>query len=339
MDKDLLISIVMPVKNAGKYLGDCLDSILSQDYTYWELIAVENNSDDNSWEILESYSKREPRIKAYSHKKNGIIPALKNAYAYTEGDLITRMDADDLMAIDKLSAMAQVLEQQGRGSIAVGLVAYFSDKDVGQGYTSYAEWLNRLSILGANFSDIYKECTIPSPAWMMYRSDFETCGAFDSKLYPEDYDLCFRMYAQNYKVSATKHVVHHWRDYSTRTSRIDPLYEDNRFLDLKLNYFLALDYNADLKLVLWGAGNKGKSIARLLVDHSIPFVWLCNNTKKVGHNIYGQTLEQSDRHPLLAHADQTQIIVALASPKDKEEVLNYLQSKAHKIGVTYFPFS
>jgi len=328
----------MPVKNAEKFLVACLDSILIQDYTNWELIAVENNSTDNSWGMLQAYQDRDPRIKIYQHKEEGIIPALQRAYAASDGRLVSRMDADDLMMPDKLSAMVNILKQEGRGTIAVGQVQYFSEMGVGNGYLAYAEWLNALSVKSKNFLDIYKECVIPSPAWMMWRDDFESCQGFDSELYPEDYDLCFRMYAAGYKVMATERIVHRWRDYPTRTSRIDPLYEDNRFLELKMQYFLQLDYAASKKLLLWGAGKKGKIIARYLVEHNIPYVWLCNNKKKVGHKIYGVTLEQSDEHTLLDADTIVQLVIAVGSPVENRQILVELEERGFQKGKNYFTF-
>jgi len=328
----------MPVKNAEKFLVACLDSILKQDYTNWELIAVENNSTDNSWGMLKAYQDRDSRIKIYQHKEEGIIPALQRAYAASDGRLVSRMDADDLMMPDKLSAMVRILDQEGQGTIAVGQVQYFSEMGVGNGYLAYAEWLNALSVTSQNFLDIYKECVIPSPAWMMWRDDLESCQGFDSELYPEDYDLCFRMYAAGYKVMATEGIVHRWRDYPTRTSRIDSLYKDNRFLELKMQYFLQLDYAASKKLLLWGAGKKGKIIAKYLIDHNIPFVWLCNNKKKVGHKIYGVTLEQSDEHTLLDASTIVQLVIAVGSPVENRQIFVELEDRGFQKGKNYFTF-
>jgi len=51
-----------------------------------------------------------------------------------------------------------------------------------------------LTAKGNNFQEIYKECVIPSPCWMIYRTDMDKCQAFLPNRYPEDYDLCFRFY-------------------------------------------------------------------------------------------------------------------------------------------------
>jgi len=225
------------------------------------------------------------------------------------------MDADDIMTTDKLEVMVQSLSDK-KEQIAVGLVKYFADDgQLGDGYRKYQDWLNELTSTGNNFTEIYKECVIPSPCWMMHRTDFEAIGGFDSGRYPEDYNLAFRMYAAGYKVMPCDKVIHHWRDYATRASRTDDNYADNRFLDIKVYYFLKLDYRSDQILILWGAGKKGKLIARKLIDRNIPFRWICDNPNKIGRDIYGVVLEGTDYLNIINSA---QIIGAVAGDDGKE---------------------
>jgi len=297
------------------YLKACLDSILTQTYESWELIAINDGSSDESKAILQSYADVDPRISTYDNDGKGIIPALQLAHSQSDGQLITRMDADDIMTTDKLEVMVQSLSDK-KEQIAVGLVKYFADDgQLGDGYRKYQDWLNELTSTGNNFTEIYKECVIPSPCWMMHRTDFEAIGGFDSGRYPEDYNLAFRMYAAGYKVMPCDKVIHHWRDYATRASRTDDNYADNRFLDIKVYYFLKLDYRSDQILILWGAGKKGKLIARKLIDRNIPFRWICDNPNKIGRDIYGVVLEGTDYLNIINSA---QIIGAVAGDDGKE---------------------
>ena len=68
-------------------------------------------------------------------------------------------------------------------------------------------------------------------------------------------------------------------------------YAQNYFLSIKLLYFLKLEYSSPQTLVIWGAGKKGKEIARLLSEQELPFTWVCDNTKKIGKDIYGSVLK------------------------------------------------
>ncbi len=318
----------MPVKNTAQFLVECLASILQQTFRDWELIAIDDYSTDGSYQILSGYAKQDARIKLFKNKQQGIIAALQLAYQHSSGGFITRMDSDDIMELDKLQLMFNQLQLKGSGYIVVGLVNYFSADKLGEGYLNYANWLNKLTLSESNFDDIYKECPIPSPCWMIGRNDFEACGGFSSEVYPEDYDLAFRFRKAKFKIAVVRKVIHQWRDYETRTSRTDANYADNRFSALKIMHFLDQDYNSTLPLVLWGAGKKGKKIAQLLTDRGVAFKWVCNNTNKIGHNIYGSVLQEL---LVLSTIAKAQVIVAVSSPKYLDEVAQVSnQNKAHQ---------
>ncbi len=320
---DPLISILLPVHNAAPFLVECLESILAQTTTSWELVAIENGSTDPSYNILSDYQSQHPHIRLLRLPDKGLIPALRHGLAKSSGQLITRMDADDVMAPQKLASLKALLMEAGSGHVATGLVDYFASQgSLGQGYRSYAAWLNELSLHRTNFTQIYRECVIPSPCWMLWKEDLLLCGAFEPNTYPEDYDLCFRMYAQKLKVLACSDVLHHWRDHPARISHNDPNYLDNRFLELKVSWFLKLDHTADRPLVVWGAGKKGKLIARLLKMHKISFHWITGNLRKQNTLIYDL--------PLLAPTtilpvQNPQWIIAVADKNGIKEINSFAQ--------------
>ena len=117
-----LISILTPFKNTAKYLNDCLNSIINQTHTNWELLIVDDTSTDNSYNIVLEFSKKDTRIKLFKNNGSGIIDALKTAYNNSNGEFITRMDSDDIMPTNKLEIMAKSLIEKGKGHVALGLV-------------------------------------------------------------------------------------------------------------------------------------------------------------------------------------------------------------------------
>ncbi len=324
MSQDIKVSILMPVKNAKPFLRDCLDSIIKQSFTSWELLAVNDHSTDGSEDILFAYSKLDARVKVFQNEGHGIIPALRTAYRKAIGLFITRMDADDLMHENKLDWMHALLEEVGTGHLVVGLVSYISEKPMGEGYLKYESWLNQLSLEERNYEEIFKECVVPSPCWMLYKKDLESVGHFSYDTYPEDYDLCFRFRNANLKIKTVKEKIHFWRDHPNRSSRRDPNYADNRFIELKIWHFLKKDYKSDQVLSLWGAGKKGKLVAKLLKEKNIPFRWFTNNIRKVGHVIQDVQLEHED---ILTSQINSQLIVAIAERGLKTEFLSKTGSK------------
>jgi len=314
------VSILIPFKNTARFLTECLNSILKQTYTNWEVLAVNDRSGDGSFELLTSYAQNDKRIKVFNNEGCGIIHALRTAYTFSSGSFISRMDSDDIMKPNRLKVMVGSLINHGHGHISVGQVKYFSDRGISNGYKRYEAWLNHLTSTGTNYTGIYKECVIPSPCWMTYRKDLEKCGAFEPNRYPEDYDLTFRFYEKNLRIIPCNEVLHLWRDYGTRTSRTHEHYAQNYFLDIKLHYFLKLDYNDNRPLVIWGAGFKGKKIAKSLLQQRIDFTWLCDNPQKIGKKIYGKQLLHFSA---LGSLKNPQSIVTVANEKAQPEIRNF----------------
>ncbi|TXG39398.1 glycosyltransferase family 2 protein [Seonamhaeicola maritimus] len=316
-----LISILTPFKNTANYLVECLDSILNQSYTNWELLIIDDHSNDDSYSLVKKYSEKDNRIKLFKNDREGIISALQLAFKNSSGNYITRMDSDDIMLPNKLEILANSLLQFGKLHVAVGLVEYFSEHGVGEGYKSYETWLNNLTETGNNYNEIYKECVIPSPCWMLHRDDLIACGAFNPSIYPEDYDLTFRFYKHGFKCIPCDKVIHKWRDYSTRTSRTHIHYAQNHFTTLKVNHYLVIDYNEDKTPVIWGAGTKGKLMAKLFLEHEISFEWICDNPNKIGRDIYGKELLNFES---LATIKNSQSLITVANKDAQKQIRKYL---------------
>lgn len=94
MNSSISISVCMPVYNASRYLRDCIDSILSQSFTDFELLIVDDGSTDDSVEIIRSYS--DSRIRLIENKHD-YIGSLNLLLQEARGKYIARMDADDVI--------------------------------------------------------------------------------------------------------------------------------------------------------------------------------------------------------------------------------------------------
>lgn len=106
----MYISIGIPFFNAEKYLEDAIKSVLAQTFKNWELILVDDGSTDRSLEIAQSFV--DPRIRIISDGYNRRLPyRLNQIINEAKYDLIARMDADDLMAVDRLEKQVKVLNK------------------------------------------------------------------------------------------------------------------------------------------------------------------------------------------------------------------------------------
>ena len=98
-----LISIITPSYNSEKYLKECIESVLNQTYSNWEMLIVDDASIDGSRSIIESYSSKESRIKAILLDENiGAAEARNIAIDRSEGRYIAFLDSDDIWFPEKL---------------------------------------------------------------------------------------------------------------------------------------------------------------------------------------------------------------------------------------------
>ena len=103
-----MISVCIPVYNASRYLRECIDSILSQSYPYFELLIVDDGSTDNSREIVRSYN--DPRIRLIENRHD-YIGSLNILLKEARGKYIARMDADDRMIPNRLQVQIEYMER------------------------------------------------------------------------------------------------------------------------------------------------------------------------------------------------------------------------------------
>ena len=105
------LSIIVPVYQAGKYLEKCIKSILDQTFTDFELILVDDGSNDGSEKICDDYAKKDARIKVIHQKNQGVSSARNAGMNCAEGDYIAFVDADDWIETDMFEQCMDAMEQ------------------------------------------------------------------------------------------------------------------------------------------------------------------------------------------------------------------------------------
>ena len=103
------VSVLMTIYNAEPYLKEAIDSILTQSFSDWELIAVNNGSTDQSTETLSTYD--DPRVCVFAFPENiGRTPALRYAFEQARGEYIAILDADDVDIRERLERQVEFLD-------------------------------------------------------------------------------------------------------------------------------------------------------------------------------------------------------------------------------------
>lgn len=323
----------MPVKNAGKYLHECLSSIRRQTFTFWELTVVNDHSADATEEILQTHCLEDERIRVFNNPGNGIIPALQHALNACTGEFVTRMDGDDLMPENKMELMTVALKAQPAKTIVTGKVQYFGTEPVSEGYLGYQHWLNERIDRKDHWDWIYRECVIASPNWMIRTADLLAMGGFDDLCYPEDYDLVLRWYQHGFRLLSLDTTTLRWREHPERTSRTSDHYDQEHFFRLKINHFLSHQLMGQ-SLILWGAGSKGRLTASLLDQHGQAFGWMDISPEKYQDGI--------DGHPVGKFTDiegksDFKLLIAVFPPeKERLRLDKYLLDNGLKMGVDYW---
>lgn len=105
------VSIIVPVYNVECYLHDCLNSILRQTYSHYEIICINDGSTDSSLSILESYKSKDPRVKVFDFDNGGLSAARNRGLGLATGDLIYFMDSDDLILEDCLEKTVNTFKE------------------------------------------------------------------------------------------------------------------------------------------------------------------------------------------------------------------------------------
>lgn len=105
------ISVIMPVYNRSNYLKRAIDSVLNQSYLKWELVAVDDGSEDSSAYLLDQYKNHSSKIKVIHQKHKGLPAARNNGIKNSTGSLITFLDSDDELTKDHLQLRVDYLNQ------------------------------------------------------------------------------------------------------------------------------------------------------------------------------------------------------------------------------------
>lgn len=111
-DKQPLISILIPIYNAQRFLPDCLDSVCKQTYRHLEIVCIDDGSTDNSAAILMKYAKQDSRIRVIHQSRQGIASTRTNLLQEIKGEYFSYIDADDMLAPSFIASLCEIAQKQ-----------------------------------------------------------------------------------------------------------------------------------------------------------------------------------------------------------------------------------
>ena len=182
-----LVSVIMPTYNAERYIREAIESIISQTYSNWELLIVDDGSTDSTRKIIEEYVKADDRVRLIEGKRKGIGGALNLGMEMAEGNYIARMDADDISLPMRLEKQVEFME---------------GHKEVGVCATQFKEYAFHKA-QQKNMCDTFTDQDIKArlifsnalghPTIMFRKKVFDDGWRYAENIIAEDYDLWTRM--------------------------------------------------------------------------------------------------------------------------------------------------
>jgi glycosyltransferase involved in cell wall biosynthesis len=208
-----LASVVMTVFNGERFLREAIDSILSQTFSDFELIIINDGSTDGAAAMLDSYVRSDPRVRAYNEEHTGAVASLNRGCGLARGKYIALMDQDDVSMPDRLERQIGFLEKHEKVGLLGGAFEGIDD----QGRRVFLEQppLEDEPIRAAFRSFSFPIC---HPAVLMRKQAFDATGGYRAPFLPaEDYDLFYRI-IEGWRVANLPDVVLRKRIHSNQFS-------------------------------------------------------------------------------------------------------------------------
>jgi glycosyltransferase involved in cell wall biosynthesis len=240
-----------------------LRSVQRQTEHDWECVVVDDGSRDATAQIAESFAARDPRFRVVRREHAGIVEALNAGAALCRGELVARMDADDVMSRRRLELQRAALDSDATVAGVGCHVRLFPRRAMSDGLRNYERWLAAIRDADDVEREAFVECPLAHPTLMLRRSVLEAAG-YDSAPWPEDYDLVQRLLLQGQRLGVVPRRLLHWRDGAGRLSRTSARYAVSAFVDCKAEYLARGLLRAADQYLLWGFGDTGKALAGAL---------------------------------------------------------------------------
>lgn len=244
------ISVLLPVKNGGHYLQEAVDSILEQSHQNFELLVVDDHSEDGAVAGLREH----PKLTRLANTGLGVSAATNLAAKHAKGEYLARMDADDIAAPTRLAVQLQYLQDNPQIGLCGAEVNIFTDTGpVGGGYGRYQTWLNALQTPTSIANNLFVESPIPNPTVMFRKQTLTQLGGFHNPSWHEDYDLYLRAHFAGITMGKPAGVLLHWRDHQQRSTRNQERYLEKQLIGCKAHY-LATHVLGGRPVIICGTG-------------------------------------------------------------------------------------
>jgi teichuronic acid biosynthesis glycosyltransferase TuaG len=191
----MLISVIMPAYNMEKYIAQSIESVIAQTYNEWELVVVDDGSNDNTSLIVKEYAVKDQRIK-YFYQENGHLAKARNTgISMAKGEIVAFLDSDDLWLPQKLKISLQIL-LESKVDLLFSESYHFDENIFDLSKADYPV----MGVLNMTYSGdealrlFIERNRVPVLTVLVYKSKVTDLGGFDTNLKKsEDFDLWIRL--------------------------------------------------------------------------------------------------------------------------------------------------
>jgi len=317
-----VVSVILPCYNVAPTIDETLDSLARQTLSDFEVIAVDDGSDDPTRERLAAWAARDSRFRVFSQPHAGVIAAANAALERCRAPFVARMDADDRAHPQRLEKQAAYLEAHPETAVVASWVKAFPDDQVREGYRIYIQWLNSLVTDADIRREIFVESPLANPSAMLHREWFERMGGYHDYGWPEDYDLWLRMYLAGAKFAKIPEILLEWRDHPQRITRTDGRYSVENFLRAKAHYLARGPLSGRDAIIVWGAGMMGRRLGKQLQRQNLPLALFVDvDPKKIGRTRRGKPIIAPAELPIRWKQYQNPALLAAVGARGARDII------------------
>jgi glycosyltransferase involved in cell wall biosynthesis len=209
------LSVLISVYNGARFLGDALDSVLSQDFRDFECVIINDGSTDGSGAILDAYAARDQRVKVVHQANTGLVVALNRGLELCGAALIARMDADDVCLPGRFAVQVDRLNAAGDVAVLGGQIRIMNEAGEPIRLSQYPTTRDDIAAF------IEHGSPLAHPAAMIRKDVLARVGQYRKAFaHAEDYELWLRIHDAGYAIENLDQPMIGYRQHGGNVSAV-----------------------------------------------------------------------------------------------------------------------
>ena len=325
------VSVLLPYRNAENTLRDAIRSILGQSFTDFEVLLVDNQSDDEGARIAREMAELDPRIVLLHEPEVGIVHALRRGLSLARAPFIARMDADDISYPERLEVQYRFLAENPETGLVASQVDFEGNTEA-KGIQAYVDWSNRLLSQQQIQLNRFVDAPLVHPSVMFRIKLLKAHGSYQQGDFPEDFELWLRWMEAGVGFEKIARPLLCWQDHPGRLTRGSERYRPEAFYRIKalyLNRWLQAHNPFYPEVVIWGAGRKSRQRSAMLEDQG------CQIKAYIDIKADKTSTRPCIYYREIAAPGQYFVLSYVANQGQREKIRKFLMGKGYVEGVHF----